>query len=102
MPFIRKFSGLELCWLASRRKPYTYLMADQHRLRFPLLSDAGNKVAKQFGLAYRVPEYQQEIYQRAFVNLPFANGDNSWELPIPATYVIGQDSNIEYAAANPD
>ena len=62
----------------------------------------GNKVARQFGLVYRVPEYQQEIYQRAFVNLPFANGDSSWELPIPATYVIGQDSTILYASANPD
>jgi peroxiredoxin len=80
----------------------SYLMADQHRLRFPLLSDAGNKVARQFQLVYRVPEYQQEIYQRAFVNLPFANGDSSWELPIPATYVVDQDSTILYATANPD
>lgn len=80
----------------------SYLMADQHRLRFALLSDAGNKFARRFGLIYRVPEYQQEIYQRAFVNLPFANGDSSWELPIPATYVIDQDSTIQYAAANPD
>jgi peroxiredoxin len=80
----------------------SYLMVDQHRLRFPVLSDAGNKVARQFGLVYRVPEYQQEIYQRAFVNLPFANGDSSWELPIPASYVIDQDSAILYAAATPD
>ena len=57
---------------------------------------------RQFGLVYRVPEYQQEIYQRAFVNLPFANGDSSWELPIPAVYVVNQNSTIQYAAANPD
>jgi peroxiredoxin len=80
----------------------SYLMADQHRLRFPLLSDARSKVARQFGLAYQVPLYQQEIYQRAFVNLPFANGDNSWELPIPAVYVIDQNSTIQYASANPN
>ena len=80
----------------------SYLMADQHRLRFPLLSDGGNKVARKFGLVYRVPEYQQEIYKRAFVNLPFANGDSGWELPIPATYIVGRDSTILYAVANPD
>jgi peroxiredoxin len=80
----------------------SYLMADQHRLRFPLLSDAGSEVARQFGLVYRVPPYQQEIYERAFVNLPFANGDNSWELPIPAVYVMDQNSMIQYASANPD
>ena len=66
-------------------------MRDQHKLRFPLLSDPGNRVARQFGLTYRVPEEQKAIYQRAFVNLPFVNGDDSWQLPIPATYVIDRD-----------
>src|SRR2546427_252942 len=83
-----------------------YLMADQHHLQFPLLSDEGNIVARQFGLVYRVPEYQQEIYQRAFVNLPFLNGDSSWELPIPAVYFLGQQDSAEisvlYASQNPD
>jgi peroxiredoxin len=78
------------------------LMADQHNLRFPLLSDAGNHVARQFGLVYRVPDDQQQIYQRAFINLPFVNGDTSWELPIPATYILDRDHRILYAASNPD
>jgi peroxiredoxin len=80
----------------------SFLMADQHRLVFPLLSDSGNHLARQFGLVYRVPEHQQDIYRRAFVNLPFVNGDSSWELPIPATYVIDSDGTILYAAVNPD
>ncbi|HJT72071.1 MAG TPA: peroxiredoxin-like family protein [Terriglobales bacterium] len=80
----------------------SFLMADQHHLRFPLLSDTGNQVARQFGVVYRVPEYQQEIYERAFVNLAFINGDTSWELPIPATYVVDRDSTVLYAYANPD
>jgi peroxiredoxin len=78
------------------------LMADQHKLRFPLLSDTQNSVARQFGLAYRVPEYQQEIYRRVFVNLPFVNGDDSWELPIPATYVLNGDGIVRYSSVNPD
>ncbi len=95
-------SGAELVAISPQTMRQAYLMADQHRLRFPLLSDTGNGVARRFGLVYRVPEYQQEIYQRAFVNLPFANGDNSWELPIPAVYVVDQNSTIQYASANPD
>jgi peroxiredoxin len=94
--------GAELVAISPQTVHQAYLMADQHRLRFPLLSDGGNGVARQFGLVYRVPEYQQEIYQRAFVNLPFANGDSSWELPIPAVYVVDQNSTIQYATANPD
>ncbi len=77
-------------------------MADQHKPRFALLSDAGNRVAWQFGLVYRVPEEQQAIYRRAFVNLPLANGDESWELPIPATYILDRDRAVRYASADPD
>ncbi|MBZ5720782.1 MAG: AhpC/TSA family protein [Acidobacteriia bacterium] len=80
----------------------SFFMADQHQLRFPLLSDSGNQVARQFGLVYRVPEYQQEVYRRAFINLPFANGDESWELPIPATYCLDRDGTVLYASADAD
>jgi peroxiredoxin len=80
----------------------SFFMADQHKLRFPLLSDSANQVAKQFGLAYRVPDYQQEVYRRVFINLPFTNGDESWELPIPATYILDRDGAVIYASINPD
>jgi peroxiredoxin len=80
----------------------SFFMRDQHKLRFPLLSDAGNQVARQFGLTYRVPVDQKAIYQRAFVNLPFVNGDDSWELPVPATYILERDGTVLYASANED
>jgi peroxiredoxin len=80
----------------------SFFMHDQHKLRFPLLSDAGNKIARQFGLTYRVPAPQEAVYRRAFVNLPFTNGDETWELPIPATYIIDHDGTVLYASANED
>jgi peroxiredoxin len=80
----------------------SYFMLDQHKLRFPLLSDAGNQVARQFGLVYRVPGDQQAIYRRSLINLPFANGDNSWELPIPATFIVDRDGTILCAYADED
>lgn len=76
-------------------------MHDQHKLGFPLLSDAGNTVARQFGLVYGVPACQQEMYARTFVNLPFINGDSSWELPLPAAYVV-RDGAVVFDSANPD
>jgi peroxiredoxin len=80
----------------------SFFMHDQHRLRFPVLSDPGNEVARQFGLIYRVNDEQQDVYRRAFVNLPFANGDKSWELPIPATFILERDGTVLYASANED
>jgi peroxiredoxin len=80
----------------------SFFMHDQHKLRFPLLSDAGNQVACQFGLTYRVSPAQESVFRRAFVNLPFTNGNESWELPIPATFILDRDSTILYAGANED
>jgi peroxiredoxin len=95
-------AGAALVAVSPQTVKQSFFMRDQHKLRFPLLSDAGNDVARQFGVAYRVPEEQKAIYQRAFVNLPFVNGDDSWELPIPATYVIDRDGAVLYASANED
>ena len=95
-------AGATLAAISPQTVKQSYFMHDQHKLKFPLLSDAGNKVARQFKLTYRVPAAQEAIYRRAFVNLPFANGDDSWELPVPATYSIEPDGTILYASANED
>lgn len=95
-------AGATLAAISPQTVKQSFFMHDQHKLRFPLLSDTGNKVARQFGLTYRVPPAQESIYRRAFVNLPFTNGDDSWELPIPATYIVDRDGAILYASANED
>ena len=95
-------AGATFAAISPQTVKQSYFMHDQHKLKFPLLSDPGNKVAREFGLTYRVPAAQEAIYRRAFVNLPFTNGDGSWELPIPATYIIDRDGTILYASANED
>jgi peroxiredoxin len=101
LPEIEK-AGATLVAISPQTVKQSYFMRDQHKLRFPLLSDAGNRVARQFGLTYQVSQEQQALYQRAFVNLPFVNGDDSWELPIPATYIVERDGTVLYASANED
>jgi peroxiredoxin len=95
-------AGAMLIAISPQTVKQSFFMRDQHKLRFPLLSDAGNQVARQFGLSYRVPEFQAEVYRSAFVNLPFTNGDESWELPMPATYILDHDGTVLYAAADED
>jgi peroxiredoxin len=53
-------------------------------------------------LVYSVPDYQREYYRSILVNIPFVNGDQSWRLPIPATYVIGRDGRVAFAEAHAD
>lgn len=95
-------AGASLVAISPQTVKQSYFMADQHRLRFPLLSDAGNQVARPFGLVYRVPAEQQAIYRRAFINLSLANGDESWELPIPATYIFDREGTVLYAKVSED
>jgi len=95
-------AGASLAAISPQTEKQAYFMRDQHKLRFPLLVDAHNDVARQFGLVYRIPDEQQGLYRSTFVNLPFANGDASWELPIPATYVIDRDGTVVFASANED
>ena len=77
-------------------------MAGQHGLPFPVLSDPGNVAAEKFGLVYTVPEYHRDYYLSILVNIPFINGEQSWRLPIPATYVLDRDRRILFAEAHAD
>jgi peroxiredoxin len=77
-------------------------MAGQHGLPFLVLSDPGCSVAAQFGLVYTVPEYHQQYYRSILINIPFVNGDDSWRLPLPATYVVGRDGRVLFAEAHAD
>jgi peroxiredoxin len=95
-------AGATLVAISPQTVKQSFFMHDQHRLRFPLLSDAHNATARQFRLVYRAPAAQEGVYRRAHVNLPFTNGDDSWELPIPATYILGRDRTVLYASATED
>jgi len=95
-------AGAAMVAISPQTSKQAFFMHDQHKLAFPLLVDGHNVLARQFGLVYRVSEEQQALYSRTFVNLPFANGDSSWELPIPATYVIGREGVVLFASVNED
>jgi len=77
-------------------------MAGQHGLPFPILTDTNNTVAEQFGLVYTVPEYHRDYYLSILVNIPFVNGEKSWRLPLPATYVIAPSGQVVFAEAHAD
>jgi len=74
----------------------------QHSIPFPLLFDEGCRVGEQFGLAYTIPPFHQQHYRSVLVNLPFVNGDQSWRLILPATYVIDRNGAVLFAEAHAD
>ena len=71
-------------------------------LSFPILSDTKGATADAFGLRFRMQDELIDVYRGFGVNLPMINGDDSWTLPMPARFIIGQDGKIAYAEVNPD
>ncbi|HEX7288465.1 MAG TPA: peroxiredoxin-like family protein [Candidatus Angelobacter sp.] len=88
--------------ISPQTQKHTYLTRDMHQLRFPVLSDHENETARRFGLAYRVPQDLQKMYESIMTKLPGYNGDQSWELPLAATYVIRPDGTISHARVDGD
>ncbi len=80
--------GASLIAVSPQKVQQNFLTADQHHLRFPLLSDPGNDVARAFGIAYTVPAEQAALYRSVFVNLEHLNEDAPDTLPLPATFVV--------------
>jgi len=76
--------------------------AEKNDLKFEVLSDIGNKTANQFGLVFQLPSELHELYLKFGINIPKSNGDDSWEIPMPGTYVIDKDGTVQYAYANAD
>lgn len=74
----------------------------QHALPFPVLRDEGATVAANFGAAYTVPASMQSYYRSILVNIPFINGEQSWRLPLPATFVIDRAGIVRWSQGHAD
>jgi len=71
-------------------------------ITFPMTIDRGNKASRQFGLTYTLSDSARPVYEGFGINITEANGDDSFELPIPATYLIDTDGTARLAYINAD
>jgi peroxiredoxin len=70
---------------------------NKNTLTFDVLSDVGSEVARSYGLVYSLPDEIRAALRSNNKALPSINGDESWELPVPATYVIARDRLVALA-----
>src|SRR6476661_4141850 len=95
-------AGASLVAISPQTQKHSYMTRDMHKLRFPVLSDQGNQVARKFGLVYRLSPEMQAMYESIMTKLPGYNGGQSWELPLAATYVVQPDGRISWARVEAD
>lgn len=74
---------------------------DKGELRFTVLSDAGNEVARKYGVVYTLPQVVLDQFDGR-IDLAKYNGDDKNELPLAVTYVIDTDGVIRYAFLDKD
>ena len=83
-------AGASLVCISPMLPDGTQYMATKLQLGFPVVSDVGNKTAKAFNIAFEVhPDIRDSMIQWG-EDLPKFNGDYTWEIPLPATYIISK------------
>ena len=97
-----KSHGARLIAISPQLPDESMSTAEKNGLSFPVLSDAGNKVAREFGLVFTLSEQLRPLYESFNIDLPATNGDKSFELPIPATFIIDSDGVVKGAFVNAD
>jgi peroxiredoxin len=97
-----KALGASLVAISPQLPDSSLSTAETNALTFPVLSDVGNHVARSFGLVYALPEELRAALRSNNKALPGINGDETWELPVPATYVIAADGRVALANIDVD
>ena len=96
-----KKNGAVLVALTPELPDNSLSTAEKNKLEFEVLSDVDSKVAKDYGIVFKLTPEVAESYNKSF-DLKKYNGNDSNELPLAATYVIGQDGKIKYAFLDAD
>jgi len=96
-----KLNGANLIALTPELPDESISTAEKHDLKFEVLSDIGNKVAREYGIVFKLTDEVAEMYNESF-DLNKYNGDESNELPLAATYIIDENGAIIYAFLDAD
>ena len=86
--------GATLVAISPELPDNTLSMTEKNALTFQVLSDQGNNYARQCGLVFTLNEELRPIYKDWGIDFPPTYGDSTFELPLPATYVVDQQARI--------
>lgn len=84
------------------RQQFAAEMRQESNVKFPILSDMDNGYAMPLNLAIWIGSEMEEYMTRIGRSLPQYQGNDSWMLPIPATFVVGRDGRIVARFVDPD
>ncbi|KAF2671620.1 redoxin domain-containing protein [Microthyrium microscopicum] len=97
-----KAKGVNLVAISPELPDQSLTTVEKHALKFPVLSDVGNKFARQLGIVWAMPDSLRPIFEKFGHGLVTRNGDDSFEVPVPATLLIDQNGVVRNVFLNPD
>lgn len=102
--YLQKFKAKKatLIGLVPDLKKYIDKTKKKFNLTFPIYRDANHRIAKKFGLTFRVREDVVGIYKKFDIDLEKSQGNTRNELAMPGTYVINQNGDVVYAFYDAD
>lgn len=80
----------------------SYIAEWDHSDAFTILSDIDNGYALELSLAIWLGDDVRRLYLEHGLELQKYNGNDTWFLPIPATFVVGKDGIIIDRYVDPD
>jgi peroxiredoxin len=95
-----KDAGANLVVISPQLPIMSRELKHKNGFEYDILYDKSNEVAKKFGIAFALPEPLRPIHEAFGMDIPAHNGDNTFELPLAATYVINKRGEITYAYLN--
>jgi peroxiredoxin len=95
-------SGARMVAIIPDREQFAAEMKRDAQATFPVLSDMDNGYAMSLNLAIWVGSEMEDYIRARGHELPRFQGNDSWTLPIPATFVIGSDGRIAARFVDPD
>lgn len=86
--------GVSLVAISPQTPDHSLSLQEKHNVRFPVLSDSGNKVAQQFGIVFELDGDLKVVQEQFGVDISSFNGDYSFQLPVPATFLVSMDGKV--------
>ena len=94
--------GSQIVAIMPDRQQFAEEFKTESKARFPILTDMDNGYALSLNLLIWVGAEMERMISAAGWDIPSYQGNTSWMLPIPATFVVGTDGRVKARFVDPD
>jgi peroxiredoxin len=94
--------GSQIVAIVPDRQQFAEELKTESKARFPILTDIDNGYALCLNLVIWVGVEMAQMISALGRDIPKYQGNTSWMLPIPATFVVGRDRKVKARFVDPD